>query len=217
MEDEIVVLAKSIKNHGFCVAGKSTRTHQWIRPVSTPEGGELTVHQTLACFTNSRGEYCRYPCKPLQKIRMTFLRDTPLDYQRENYLIDENVDWIQNYKITESELEPYLDDPIDLWGQDDYILQGQNPEGNSLYLIRVQDLRLYRNIYNQRKASFFYNQIFYDLSCTDPNFDSLVQRPDLNTNYAILCISLAQPFAYNLNGVNEIRHYKLVASIYFPD
>lgn len=217
MEDEIVVLAKSIKNHGFCVAGKSTRTHQWIRPVSTPEGGELTKDQTLACFTNSSGEYRRYPCKPLQKIRMTFLRYTPLDYQRENYLIDESMDWIQNYKITESELEPYLDNPIDLWGQGDYILQGQNPERNSLYLIRVQNLRFYRDNYDRRKVSFLYNRILYRLSCTDPNFDSLIQRQDLNTNYAILCISLAQPIAYNLNGVNEIRHYKLVASIYFPD
>lgn len=217
IQDEIIVLAKSIKNSGFCVAGKSTSTGQWIRPVSTPEGGELTKNQTMACFTNAKGEYCCYPCKPLQKIRITFLRHIPLDYQWENYLINENVAWIQNYKITKSELEQYLDNPIDLWGQRDYILQGQNLERNSLYLIRAQNLRLYRNNYNKRKVSFLYNQISYDLSCTDPNFDSLIQRQDLNTNSAILCISLVQPLAYNSNGINEIRHYKLVASIYFPD
>ncbi|HEX5610322.1 MAG TPA: hypothetical protein VFX45_09550 [Solirubrobacterales bacterium] len=45
--DEFIVLACSLKKTGRCVAGISTRTKQWVRPVSTYDEGQLGPYQYL--------------------------------------------------------------------------------------------------------------------------------------------------------------------------
>ena len=40
IDEKIICLAKSIKNGGRCIIGKNLQ-HEWIRPVSSPKGGEL--------------------------------------------------------------------------------------------------------------------------------------------------------------------------------
>ncbi|EKO3763970.1 dual OB domain-containing protein [Vibrio metschnikovii] len=69
----MVVLADSYKHGAHCIAGKCINTRQWIRPVSTPQGGQISSHQA-----RSRNPYGIYPVKPLQKIRMAFTDAVPL-------------------------------------------------------------------------------------------------------------------------------------------
>lgn len=220
MEKEIVILAKSIKNGGFCIAGKDVNTNEWIRPVSTINGGELSNEQSKSYFHNEDGNLVGYPCKILQKVRINFSEAVPLPYQCENYLID-NSRWMQNYK--ETELVRYLDRPQALWGiNSDYInsvdLNTMNPNGNSLYLIQVSNIALYvHNAFDRRnrRVSFTYNGLAYDLKCTDPNFDIIIGgNSRIQFDSAILCISLGMPFSPN---PPEIRHYKLVATIHLPE
>jgi hypothetical protein len=74
----------------------------------------------------------------------------------------------------------------------------------SLYLLKVDNLNLYKNNENKRRASFLYKNLYYDLPVTDPNFDN-IQNNDTNLQ-GILCVSLGE----NFNGYC----YKIVANIF---
>ena len=75
----------------------------------------------------------------------------------------------------------------------------------SLYLVKVDDLTLYKNEEDKRRASFCYKEKYYDLSVTDPNFDNILKDNGQNLE-GILCISLGEKF----NGYC----YKIVATIF---
>ena len=80
----------------------------------------------------------------------------------------------------------------------------------SLYLIQVQNLRLYTNQFNgqtRRRASFDYNSVNYDFPVTCLTFDDHIRQNNLYQN-AFLCISLGEP------SPHDNRCYKLIASIF---
>lgn len=200
---EVIILANSVKHSQHCVAGKCFRTGQWIRPVSDRNGAELS-HAQSKC-QNPHGAF---NVKPLQKVLMNFSVHTPLPHQPENYIIDDSI-WRQNYKINEEELNNYLDNPVDIWGSSDriaysHILDGDINITQSLYLVHVQNLNLYKNQYDKRRASFTYGDFSYDLAVTDPNFDRIIESSPIIKS--ILCISLGEEYEGNC--------YKLVATIF---
>lgn len=198
----VVILANSVKHNQHCVAGKCIETGEWIRPVSTPEGGELSNEQST--FTNPHGKFI---VKPMQKIIMDLDSHVPLIQQPENYLISPSL-WRQNYRITDAELLQLLDNPDSLWGQDSrvpYSLIVQNRDINqSLYLVKVDDLHLSKNDEGKRRATFSYKNINYELPVTDPNFDN-IQRNEIEIK-DIICVSLGE----NFNGYC----YKLLATVF---
>lgn len=199
----IVILAKSVKHHNNCVAGKCVNTGEWIRPVSTPQGAELTDDQVR--YENSYGTF---HVKTLQKIEMQFTKHVPLVNQPDNYLISD-VRWRQRYRIPKNELINHLDHPEDIWGKSDHvtfdlIINGDINIEQSLYLVKVENLKLYKNIFDKRRASFIYNEMQYDLSVTDPNFDKWICNEERFEE--ILCISLGE----NFRG----KCYKIVATIF---
>ncbi len=201
MKKIVVIFANSVKFNNHCVAGKDILTKQWIRPVSTREGAELSDKQVK--YVNPMG---RFTVKPLQKIEIGFSEKASILHQPENHVINED-EWVQRYNINIDEIEEYLDTPNDLWGCADSIDSTSVRDGNvvikqSLYLVRVSNVELYTREYDgklRRRVSFEYNGIEYDLSVTDPNFDNI-----LNHNN-VLCISLG--------GEYNSRHYKIVAAI----
>ncbi|MBS9723760.1 hypothetical protein EGJ43_11770 [Stutzerimonas stutzeri] len=199
---EIVILANSVKHRQHCVAGKCMHTGRWIRPVSNPQGAELSHEQ--AKYQNPYGTY---GVKPLQRIRMAFSQHVPLPHQPENYLIDGSL-WRQNFSIGLEDLPRYLDQPVDIWGdgnrvQHALITSGIYTVSQSLYLIHVDGLNLYSSE-GKRRASFTYNHIQYDLAVTDPKFDEIV-RGRRETNQ-ILCVSLGEEY--------QGYCYKLVATVF---
>ncbi|MCK0769986.1 dual OB domain-containing protein [Chromohalobacter canadensis] len=200
---EIVILANSVKHHQHCVAGKCTATGQWVRPVSNTNGAELS-HAQAQC-QNPHGTF---NVKPLQKVLMGFSAHVPLAHQPENYVIDGSM-WRQNYRISDGELNQYLDQPDDIWGNADrvphaLILSGQIVVGQSLYLMAVDNLNLYRNQYNRRRASFLYRGTNYDLAVTDPSFDRITQNNEAVKG--ILCVSLGEEYQGDC--------FKLVATVF---
>lgn len=202
-QEEVVILANSIKHKQHCVAGKCFKTKKWIRPVSNQQGAELKHEQ--AKYENPFGQFS---VKPLQRILMTFSEHVPLMHQPENYLVDGNL-WKQNYAIKQADLVDYLDNPKDLWGKDNRVEHlliefGLYHVEQSLYLVKVDALNLYNNIEGKRRASFKYNDVAYDLAVTDPKFDE-IQREGRNIT-GIICVSLGE----NHRGYC----YKLVASIF---
>lgn len=199
----IVVLANSIKHHQHCVAGKCIITKEWVRPVSTMEGAELD--QAQSTYHNPHGNFV---VKPMQKIEMIFHSLAPLINQPENHLISEQQ-WQQRYRISEHELSLYLDHPMDIWGQGDRvnyegIVQKKIKIPQSLYLVQVCNLVLYKNEYEKRRAKFLYNEVSYDLAVTDPSFDKRLSEG--NAGMGILCISLGEEYQGSC--------FKLVATVF---
>ena len=200
---EIIVLANSVKHNQHCVAGKLLDNSQWVRPVANAQGGELSDEQ--ARIQNPHGVFY---VKPLQKIYMGLSSHAPLINQPENYITDNTI-WRQNYRVEVNDLVNYLDTPVDIWGKADrvsfsLIQSGAIKIRQSLYLLKISSLNLYKNQYNKRRASFIYNQIQYDFAVTDPNFDRLIQnQADLE---GIICVSLGEEYQRNC--------FKLVATIF---
>jgi len=206
----IVIFAKSIKHGKYCVAGKDISSKEWIRVVSSTQGAELSSEQTKCTNpTQQSNGKNPYHSKLLYKIEIEFLYHSPLSNQPENYVVSNNV-WQHKYAIQPSEIKSYLDTPESLWGDEDKVEFSQIQNGNvnisqSLYLIEVSELKLFKNDHDKRRASFSYQGIEYELPVTDPNFDSILQEGALNLKN-ILCVSLGEEF----NGFC----YKIIAAIY---
>lgn len=205
MKKEIVILANSLKNQARCVAGKCISTKQWIRPVGDSQGKALANNQITV--KNWKGQ--TWQLKTLQKAEINFSHHVPLINQPENYLID-GSQWIDKFKIQIADLTYYLDSPNDLWGSGDRVnyglIQSSKHINHSLYLIQVNNLRLYTQ-YGKRRGTFNYSNQQYNFACTDLNFDNILQnRSFIDFQNAILCISLGEPW----NG----DCYKLIAAIY---
>lgn len=200
---EVVVLANSVKHQQHCVAGKCIANGQWVRPVSNADGAELSHAQALC-----KNPYGQFNVKPLQKVIMSFSTHAPLSHQPENYVIDGSV-WRQNFGISVGELDNYLDTPNDIWGGTDRVSHASIVSGHisieqSLYLIAVENLHLYKNQYDRRRASFSYRGNNYDLAVTDPNFDRIIQNNEVPKG--VLCVSLGEEYQGNC--------FKLVATIF---
>lgn len=206
---ELVILAKSIKHRGYCVAGKCVagkKNGEWIRVVSDEKGKELTYEQAMACNAND--------IKPLDKVKINLIKPEPLPHQPENHLNDQTTTWVSNYQITLDQLEQYLDSPTDLWGSNsnrilyEDIENGKVKINNSLYLIRVHNIETYQYTTDEgkvkRRVSFDYNSVNYCLPVTDPEFDDIKSK---ELNNPILCISLGEN--------HENYCYKIVAKIFY--
>jgi hypothetical protein len=206
----MVVLAKSIKHGKYCVAGKDIDSNKWIRPVSDIHGSELSDQQCKCTNDNwvNQGKP-PYKSKVLHKLEIKFLQHAPLPNQPENYIVSDEV-WQQKYSIEKNQIQNHLDEPESLWGNDDridYSLIENNivSISQSLYLVKIDVLELYKNEENKRRASFIYKNTSYDLPVTDPDFDTILQNNSQNLE-SILCISLGE----NFNGYC----YKIVATIF---
>jgi hypothetical protein len=211
MEKTIVIFANSVKHHQHCVAGKDIITKEWIRPVGDENGCELQDEQT-----KYKNKYGKYFAKPLQKMKIKFVKKSPLLNQPENYIISDKI-WEQKYTLDPKEIINYIDNPTNLWIDNTcnndrinyhLIENGTINIEQSLYLIQVKKIHIYwkdRSNFEQnpqRKGIFEYNQVTYDLPLTDPNFSEFEEQ-DLENKF--LCISLGEEF----NGYC----YKLIASI----
>lgn len=205
MKTTIVILANSVKHGAHCVAGKCIGTAQWVRPVSTPDGGALSNDQIK--YENVHGTFF---VKPLQNIEMTFSRAVPLINQPENFLITEDR-WQQKFSTLLSNLASYVDTPYSLWGSGDRVAfsdieSGQIIINQSLFLVNVSQLNLYKNG-THRRAKFVYNGASYDLAVTCPQFDQFLGfATEVNLGDRIVCISLGESFMGYC--------YKLIASIF---
>jgi hypothetical protein len=212
---QFVVLSKSWKSGGYCVAGKEVRstsngldfTSNWIRPVSSDDG---PIH------FNGNGPQL------LDVIKVPILTHQDDRFQPENYLIDADRSWKRVNRIEPQQLENLVESPNSLWGEGCCVAHSAirwNRSSQSLYLVRPNNL--YLNLYWQGKkkikVDFEYNGISYALNLTDPVIhreytQGQFVEPDEIKQFRLprgddyyLCVSLAAEW--------RGQHYKLVASI----
>lgn len=199
-EVEAVILTKSSKNGGYCVAGIRTDTGDLVRFVSDDQ-------QSVGALTDSDMEYQDGTvCKPLDLVRIPVLCPVPSPRQPENLLIDGRRYW---EKAGEWTLPQILRlHPVERWrqvfGTYGYNLSEEEHPGYSLGLILVTNLVIQQE--NKTKASFFYHGSRYQyMSVTDPDY---YNTPD-GTQIGNACLIVSLPE----NTYNE-KYYKFIAKIF---
>lgn len=207
MYKTVLILARSIKHNGYCVAGKELSTNTWLRFVGDENGKELSMEQIK--YKNDFGEF---PSTPLKVLKVEVSKNCPLLHQPENYLISESK-WEQ-VKPDEYTTIPanFLDSPQNLWGDTNSvdpneILQGKIIISQSLYLVKVSNFKPSCKVENgkpKRRIGFNYGDVYYNLPTTDPRFDDICAG-NVKHN-SILCVSLGELF-------NKM-HYKIIAGVY---
>lgn len=99
MKREIIILTKSDKRMGYCVAGIDRQTGEWIRVVSSNAATEYAVaERDLICDNRQRVDI-------YDIVEIDFIRAVPTAVQPENYLYNEKVRWRKKGK---SNLEQVL-------------------------------------------------------------------------------------------------------------
>lgn len=89
MEKEIIVLTKSSKKGGYCIAGVDTTTGEWIRPVSNDTRKEGAVPLTDILYEDGT------ELQLLDIVKINFIKPKPTKAQPENYLYDDSRYWIK--------------------------------------------------------------------------------------------------------------------------
>lgn len=216
----IVCLASSRKMSKRCVAGKEIinkqLTHNWIRPVSRKETGELSEIEII--LKDGKGP------KLLDVVKIPFIQHQSHAYQTENYLIDHRQAWIKQSTLPASLLPDLCDDVDSIWINGYHSSHGKNDKmplelvtenlDTSLLFIKPDSLTI--NVYTDKyrsnkkvRANFTYKNQDYRLSVTDLaielNYETKADGNYPITDNVYLCLSLSEPF----NG----ECYKLVAGI----
>ena len=206
-EIEMLCMANSWKHQERCIAGLLT-DGSWIRPVSNPDGGAITMGQ---CKT-SEGRSVR----PLDVIRLVVERPSPLPHQPENRLIanqpwqflrrreaHEIADFLTNCEYQQSSIFGTKTRKVS-WEQ----IQGKRVE-ESLALIRAARPKFYWKDRGpaksrQHRVLFVHDGTEYDLPVT---FDLGTGEDGRQSSWDWwLTISLSGPLALQGNDC-----YKLVA------
>ncbi|MCA1604853.1 MAG: hypothetical protein LC775_05125 [Acidobacteria bacterium] len=88
---KLVCLANSRKHNGRCIAGIEIESKKWIRPVSNRSGHEVSVLER---------QY-RNGVEPqvLDLISVSLVEARPIEFQRENWLLDPAVRWLKVGRI----------------------------------------------------------------------------------------------------------------------
>ena len=164
---DIVVLTKSAKNGGNCVAGIDIDTGEWVRPVRVPPHPISDID--MRC-SNS------HICQPLDVVRIPFISPCPDGCQTENEQIDPMVKWIHLDTWNLSDVlnvhpAEYHDT---IFGNQRYSLYEYEKDDCdfSLMLIEVENLEFFTSEDNRKtKANFIYNNRTYRfMAVTDRAF-----------------------------------------------
>lgn len=205
MEREVAILTMSSKNGGYCVAGIDIENGEWIRLVTD----NSTTHGALSYddVKYQNGQYC----KPLDVVRVSTIRETPLEHQPENVLIDSEKWWSKVKTLTLDdvlEMHPAERHAFLLGNQYAYITEaGIGNVNHSLIIVEVSDLTIEHPTERSTKATFTYRGVVYkDISVTDRDFYS---TPNLwQINKAVLVMSLPE------SAHNGKYYNKFIAKIF---
>lgn len=161
MEKKIIILTKSKKHSGYCVAGIDYETGEWIRLVSSDSETEGAVPWEDLQYSN--GE----TLEVYDIIMCRLLRKCGTIVQPENCLYDKTVKWEKMGKSN-------LDEVIKIHGYDsvNYVFENEDTKlpvdwifsGNpSLCLLKVKDASIWVKTFENKKISlnFTYDDIQY--------------------------------------------------------
>lgn len=170
MRRQIIILTKSDKVAGYCVAGVDRNTGEWIRVVSSNAATEHAVpYEDLITEDGAFVEI-------YDIVEIDFIRPVPTEVQPENYLYNEMIKW---KKIGESNLKEVMD----IHGYDDvkYVFGNVSRRlesdevyytENSLLLLRVQNPRYYVKRFPERTTL----QLFFEYKGSQYSFFRVTEK-----------------------------------------
>lgn len=209
MTKDIIILTKSDKRMGYCVAGIDRRTGEWVRVVSSNDSTEHAVpDQDLICDNGQTVDI-------YDIVEIDFIRAVPTDVQPENYLYNETVQWKMQGKSNLEEVlrihgydytEYVFGNTVHRLEQDEVHLAGQ-----SLLLLNVGQPQYNVKTFPDRKVlqmNFSYNNNRYSfLKVTQKDLkEEYIYKEDgwYNTGTNTFVFSLTDRY-------KDGRYYKVVA------
>lgn len=209
MKKDIIVLTKSDKRSGYCVAGIDKVTGEWIRVVSSNSITENAVPPgDLIAEDGTQVEV-------YDIVEIEFIKHIPTDVQPENYLYNECVPWKIKGKSN-------LREVIAIHGYDDtdYVFENDDNRLNSsealwiessLLLLKVEQPRYNVRTFPERKVlqmNFKYKGIsycYFKVTQTELKNRYFAKRDDWYlANTDVFVFSLTDRY-------KDGRYYKVVA------
>ncbi|GKX66880.1 dual OB domain-containing protein [Inconstantimicrobium mannanitabidum] len=215
MDKKVIILTKSDKNGGYCVAGIDTSNGKFIRLVSEDEESEYALFDSDITYEDGQ---C---LKVMDTIYVKLKDKQDCWFQPENYIIDSEYYLKKIGTATLDQIKNYLthQDYI-FYNNSNSILTNElrkQLKKYSLLIVELDELNLWRDKFKEKRimASFLYNNQRYsyikitDSILTEKYYYEVCQsepRP-YTLNNVIVIFSLACVF--NMNA----SHYKLIANI----
>ena len=213
MEKKIIILTKSRKHSGYCVAGIDYETGEWIRLVSSDSETEGAVPWEDLQYSN--GE----TLEVYDIIMCRLLRKCGTIVQPENCLYDETMKW---EKVGKSN----FDEVIKIHGYDsvDYVFENEDTKlpadwrfsGNpSLCLLKIKDASIWVKTFEDKKISlnFTYDDIQYKyMSISQIDLLNYYKnKSDNSYPLGTVTVVFSLTDKYYWNG----KYYKVVAQILY--
>lgn len=210
MKKKVLLLAVSCKNGGLCPGGIDLdNPKEWIRIVKD-DGRAGAVQGYEIDFA-----------EPLDVIEFEG-HNVPQGKQKENWVIDNN-----SCKVVESRGESSLK-----WAYNEYGYHGfwgnykaylneeefENVESPSESILKVSDVRIYKNDWNRAKIDFRWSGAMYPIkgiSMTDQDFYDKIDEDDVFFDNAIIVIAIPKEIDdWTDPNTGEKKAYKFVSKIY---
>ena len=214
MEKEVIILTKSDKNGGYCVAGIDKGNGKFIRLVSEDCESHFALHNNDLIYED---EQSYVEVMDVVKVRLKCKQNCI--EQPENYIIDDGYYMKKIGVSNRKEISKYLMNQDYIFYNNSNSIDKEDLDSQlqkySLIMFRVNELKLWVDKFNERRltANFIHlgNEYRFikitDHNLTEKYYQRVIDsspRP-LILNDAILIMSLA-PEYYG-------KHYKLVANI----
>lgn len=217
MKKEIIILTKSEKNGGYCVAGIDVKKNRFIRLVSEDSKSKYALKKGDITYDDDS------EVQVLDIVNVVLKEKQGIWYQPENYIIDDEF-WFE--KIGQASCDDILEylneEEFIFYDTENSILDSELETEECIYTLtliepQIFKVRMHNNEYHKRrlKASIFYNDKWYnnliitDLEFIDKYYDEVKNSYDQSINLRNIIVTMS------LGDVNpkDSKHYKLVASV----
>jgi len=203
---EIIILTKSSKYGGLCVAGVDNNTGEWIRLVTKDRG---QINRKIMSYEDGRSVAI------LDCVTVHTLGTAATSIQPENVYLDtsKHIEKIKTISMRELLEIHNLENHKTILGNNSHVIMSNvNMIGHSLEIVRVQNAILYEVIGSngncKAKLEFNYNNMFYqNMSVTDPEYFGVKNGTKLGE--VILVISLPDDEYSKNHG-----YFKFIAKIF---
>lgn len=234
-----VVLAKSYKPGGRCIAGKlATITENntlqigtWVRPVANDGSGHGSLTEEMYRYQDGS------EVKVLDVVEVTKISTTNVPGQPENFIFDESTPWRRIASLRADSITNILDPMDDIWYENGvdtnivtpaYDLSGEIKQSlcliksTSLLITLAQEFNDYERKYKKKIfASFDYEGVRYEgLSVTCPSTRRIFsnQYPEEGQSPVTLPLRKGDDYVLCLSLSPRFggaqNHYKLVAAVF---
>ena len=212
MEKRIIILAKSNKFSGYCVAGFDIDSKKYIRlvPKNEPNNPQSSLLEADLRYSNNE------PISVLDIVKCTVIKQAADKHQTENWVLDVNASKEKLGTVSITELGKYLSYEELVFCSTEESVKNTVIDGNvshSIEMILVSDLEIY-NRYGKIKADFTYKGNKYTgMSVTDPVYmvPSQANSSIKHLDNAVLVITLPHD-----TYINDL-YFKIVASVFSVD